>query len=335
MHLVCVTRVVGSSIRIIMTDLIEKLKQNIWDERFYNLYPHKITCLDNAIEKILAYQKENEPNESLEEVKVAGLKKLLVYRIENKKPYDVQLKNNLAALEKEWDEGEKDRIRTRILHNYIFVRDAENAFKLGMKLLEWGHVDVWWLINYSIELGDLSTDQSCDIQDQFFKHFRNFKDNKYLWNSLGPVYSLNPERVTLEIVNEFFEISNSEEVDEKNVHWNRIGIFYFEKNAFEQAIKCYQKAKDNLKLDAEDYLESVVIYEGNIAEAFLELNNYKVALEYADKCLAIEPENLTLIKYRFHALFKGGEPDKAREYLGAVCNEYRGYAEELRGLADL
>jgi tetratricopeptide (TPR) repeat protein len=315
------------------SELIEQLKQNVWDERFYNLYPHKITCLDNAIEKILAYQKNNEPDEELEKVKAEGLKKLLAYRIENKKPYPDQLADNLAALEKEWDEGEKDRIRTRILHNYIFIRDAENAFKLGMELLGWGHLDVWWLMNYLIDLGDLSEEQGIAVQEQFLKHFRTYRDKQYLWNSMGPVYGLNPGRFSLEIVDEIFEISNAEEVDKQNVCWNRIGIFYFEKTAFKQAIEAYQKAKEILNSGDEDYHSSLVIYDGNIAEAYIELGIYKKALEFVDKALALEPDNLTLIKYRFHALFEGGEPEKARAYLETVSSANRGYDEELKELA--
>jgi tetratricopeptide (TPR) repeat protein len=280
---------------------IKELEQNVWDERFFPLLVHKIDCLENALKKIVEFEKENGANAGLKEIKKIAKEKLSVYRIEIEKPFEIQLVNNEKALENEWDEAQKDLIRTRILGNYISMKNFDNAYTMAMELLAW-HLDIWWQMNSLIEQKAIHGNRIKEVQDLYFEQLFKFKDNPYLWNSLAEVFNLDPENVSVDSIDRIFQQSESSEVEKENVPWNYIGIMYFEKQAFKKAVKLYLKAVEVLNRNEEDYSKSLVIYYGNISEAYLMLGQFEDALSFAEKGIELDPDNVTLIEYKLKAL---------------------------------
>lgn len=280
---------------------IKVLKQNVWDERFFPLLVHKIDCLENAIKKIVEFEQENGENVGLTEIKEIAKEKLAGYRNEIEKPLEIQLLNNTKALEKEWDEAQKDLIRTRILGNYISLKNFDKAYPIAMELLAW-HLDIWEQMNSLIEEKAIHGNRIKEVQDLYFEQLFKFKDNPYLWNSLAAVFNLNPNNVSVDAIDRIFEISDSSEVEKENVPWNYIGIMYFEKQAFKKAVKAYLKAAEDLNQNEDDYAKYLVIYYGNISEAYLMLGQFEDALSYAEKGIEVDPDNVTLIEYKLKAL---------------------------------
>lgn len=283
------------------TEEIKELKQNVWDERFFPLLVHKIDCLENAIKKIVEFEQENGENLGLKEIKKIAKEKLAGYRIEIEKPLEIQLQNNTKALEKEWDEAQKDMIRTRILGNYISMKNFDKAYPIAMELLDW-HRDIWEEMNSLIEEKAIHGNRIKEVQDLYFEQLFKFKDNPYLWNSLAAVVKLDPDNVSVDSIDRIFELSDSSEVEKENVPWNYIGIMYFEKQEFEKAVKSYLKAAEVLNRNEDDYAKYMVIYYGNISEAYLMLGQFEDAFSYAEKGIELDPDNVTLIEYKLKAV---------------------------------
>lgn len=279
---------------------IKVLKQNVWDERFFPLLEHKIECLENAIKKIVEFEQENGDNVGLKEIKEIAKEKLAGYRIEIEKPLEIQLLNNTKALEKEWDEAQKDMIRTRILGNYISMKNFDKAYPIAMELLDW-HLDIWEEMNSLIEEKAIHGNSIVEVQNLYFEQLFKFKDNPYLWNSLAAVVKLDPDNVSVDSIDRIFEISDSSEVEKENVPWNYIGIMYFEKQEFEKAVKAYLKAAEVLNRNEDDYSKYLVIYYGNISEAYLMLGQFEDAFSYAEKGIELDPDNVTLSEYKLKA----------------------------------
>lgn len=280
---------------------IKELEQNVWDERFFPFLEHKIDCLENAIKKIVEFEQDNGENAGLKEIKKIAKEKLAGYRIEIEKPMEIQLLNNTKELEKEWDEAQKDLIRTRILGNYISMKNFDKAYPIAIELLGW-HLDIWEQMNSLIEEKAIHGNRIKEVQDLYFEQLFKFKDNPYLWNSLAAVFNLNPDNVSVDSIDRIFEISDSIEVEKENVPWNYIGIMYFEKQEFEKAVKSYLKAAEVVNQNEEDYAKYLVIYYGNISEAYLVLGQFEDALSYAEKGIELDPDNVTLIEYKLKAL---------------------------------
>ncbi len=308
---------------------IQELEQNVWEERFYPLLKNKIDCLENAIEKIIEYEKKHGKKERLEEMQSIANQKLATYKIDFEKSPEVQLKENKVALENEYDEAQKDIIRTRMMNNYISMKDFETAYTVGMELLSWCHLDVWWLMNVLIEKKAIKESKIKETQNLYLEHFKKFKDNSYLWNSLLPVFMLDPNQVSISYIDEVFKISNSNEVEKDNVNWNDIGIMYFEKNAFDKAIESYLKAAEQLKLSEKDSSSNLAIYYGNISEAYLELKEYDTAISYAEKGIEIEFDNRTLIELKLTALCKNSQSDMANQFKNEISRELPQLQESL------
>lgn len=280
---------------------IKELEQHVWDERFFPLLVNKIDCLENAIKKIVEFEKENGANAGLNEIKKIAKEKLSGCRIEIEKPSEIQLLNNKKALENERDEAQKDIIRTRILGNYISMQNFDKAYSIGMELLDW-HLDIWGQMNSLIEQKAIHGNRIKEVQNLYFEQFFKFKDNPYLWNSLAAVFNLDPDKVSVDSIDRIFQISDSSEVEKENVPWNYIGIMYFEKQEFKKAVKSYLKAAEVVNRNEEDYCKDLVIYYGNISEAYLMLGQFEDALSYAEKGIELDPDNVTLIEYKLKAL---------------------------------
>lgn len=308
---------------------IQELEQNVWDERFFPLLKNKINCLESAIEKIIEYEKEYGKNERLEEVLSIANQKLLKYKIDFKKPFEIQLQENKVALEKEYDEARKDIIRTRMMNNYISMKDFDKAYAVGMELLSWCHVDVWWLMNVLIEQKAIVGNKIKEVQDLYFEHLTKFKDNSYLWNSLMEVFMLAPEQISIGYVDEIFQMSHSDGVKKANVNWNDMGRVYFEKRAFTKAIDSYLEAVEQLRPSNKNYSKHLAIYYGNISEAYTQLKEFDTAIAYANKGIEMEFDNKTLIELKLTALCKNLQSDTAKEFKDEICKDFPHMRERL------
>lgn len=281
------------------------LKQNVWDERFYPILRDKIKCLENALEKINDYENENGMNDNLRAVKDKAITKLSNYRSEIAKPFEIQLSKSFALLEKEYDEAEKDIIRTRIMDIYISLTDFNKAYEYGIELLKWNHFDVWNIMKKLYEADGIPEYKITDVQNQYFEHFFKFKNNTYLWNNFNWISGLNHDLISINTVNKIFKFSESITEKQENIAWNAIGIMFYYKNEYLKAIQSYSKAIDFTSLEDENYNEDMAIYYGNIAEANLKLNNFENALGNSLKGLEYQPDNKTLVNYKLLALRKG------------------------------